>query len=338
MIDLDLMKPITLEQAEATQRRLSFNHVMRNEVEVKVRKLASGYQGEKKLHYFLGLIPDKKYHIFHGLRLPAEKSFFQTDAHLLSTKLIILIESKNYSGKLSIEKLQLTQEINDTKLVYENPLAQVNRHKLLLLYFFEKYQIPPIPIETLVVFTKSSAEINIAPGYTEAEKKICKASNLLKKIEEIERYYRKESVDQKTIGKIKRLLLNKHTPFRSDFLKTMGIDKGDIVTGVRCPKCEFGPMKYKRNHWKCPKCNHISNNAHLEAINDHFLIIKATITNSELRELLHLPTRRASTYVLTLLNLPSTGSKRGSIYHQPKSFPLSTNYVSPHNTNTIKNK
>ena len=321
MFDLDLIKPITLEQAVATQRRLPINHVMRNDVDVKVRKLASGYQGEKTLNYFLGLLPQKNYHIFHGLRLPAEKSFFQMDAHLLSTKLIIILESKNYSGTLSIEKLQLTQEINESKVIYENPIAQVNRHKLLLHYFFQKYQIPSIPIETLVVFTKSSSEIKIAPGYAEAEKKICKASNLLKRIEELEKYYTKDRVDQKTIGKIKRLVLNKHTLVRKDFLQTIGIDKSDILTGVRCPNCSFIPMQYNRNNWKCPVCKYLSNDTLLEAINDYFLLIKTSITNSELRKYLHLPSRRASTYLLTLLNLPSTGVQRGRIYHQTHPFP-----------------
>lgn len=321
MFDLDLIKPIILEQAEATQRRLPINHVMRNDVEVKVRKLASGYQGEKTLNYFLGLLPQKNYHIFHGLRLPAEKSFFQMDAHLLSTKLIIILESKNYSGTLFIENLQLTQEFNESKLIYENPIAQVNRHKLLLHYFFQKYQLPAIPIETLVVFTKSSSEIKIAPGYAEGEKKICKASNLLKKIEELEKYYTQDRVDQKTIGKIKRLVLNKHIPIRTDFLQMMGIDKNDILTGIRCPNCSFIPMHYNRNNWKCPACQHFSKDTLLEAINDYFLLIKPSITNSELRQYLHLPSRRASTYLLTLLNLPSTGVQKGRTYHQPHPFP-----------------
>ena len=320
LFDLPLIKPITLKQAEAAQRRLPSNHLMMAEVELKIRKLASGYKGEKTLHYFLRLLPEKNYHIFHGLRLPARDSFFQMDAHLLSPKLIILLESKNYSGTLTIEKQQLTQEINNTKVVYDNPISQVNRHKILLQYFFLKYQIPPIPIETVVVFTNSSSEIKIANGYHEAEKKICKAFNLLKKIDEIEKYYPKDKVDQKTIGKIKRLLLSKHTPFRSDFLKTLGIDRTDILPGVRCSDCWFIPMNYKKNKWICPVCQKISKEGSLEAINDYFLLINTSITNSELREFLQLPTRRASSYQLELLNLPSTGTKKGRVYHQPKDF------------------
>ncbi|PLS05803.1 nuclease-related domain-containing protein [Neobacillus cucumis] len=320
MFDLPLIKPITLQQAEAAQRRLPSNHPKMAEVEVKIRILASGYKGEKTLNYFLGLLPEKNHHIFQGLRLPARDSFFQMDAHLLSPRLIILLESKNYSGILTLEKHQLTQEINNIKMVYDNPISQVNRHKILLQYFFQKYQIPPIPIETVVVFTKSSAEVKVAQGYQEAEKKICKAGDLLKKIEELEKYYPKDRVDSKTVGKIKRLLLSKHTPYRADFLGSLSINKSDILPGVCCSNCLYMPMEYKKNKWLCPVCLKISKEGSLKAINDFFLLINTSITNSELREFLQLPTRRASSYQLELLNLPSTGTKKGRIYHLPNDF------------------
>ncbi|WP_160723930.1 nuclease-related domain-containing protein [Bacillus sp. USDA818B3_A] len=319
MFNLPLIKPITLQQAEAAQRRLPSNHPMMAELQLKIRILASGYKGEKTLTYFLGLLPERNYHIFHGLRLPVRNSFFQMDAHLLSPKLIILLESKNYSGTITLEKHQLIQEVNNTKMIYDNPISQVNRHKILLQYFFQKYQIPPIPIETVVVFTNSSAEVKIVQGYHEADKKICKASNLLKKIEELEKYYAKDRVDQKTIGKIKRLLLSKHTPYRSDFLNTLGINKSDILPGVCCSNCFSMPMEYQRNKWICPVCQSSKEGCH-EAINDFFLLINTSITNSELREFLRLPTRRAASYQLELLNLPSTGTKKRRVYNQPKDF------------------
>ncbi|MEH7096164.1 nuclease-related domain-containing protein [Neobacillus vireti] len=320
MFDLPLIKPITLMQAEAAQRRLPRNHPLMDEVELKIKKLASGYRGEKTLNYFLGLLPEKSYHIFHGLRLPAQNSFFQIDALLLSPKLIILLESKNYSGTLTLEKHQLKQEINNTQMIYDNPIAQVNRHKILLQYFFQKYQIPPIPIERVVVFTNSSARVKIADGYYEAEKYICKASNLLMKMKELEKYYSKEQVDQKVIGKIRRLLLSKHTPFRSDFLQTLGINKGDILPGFLCSFCLIVPMEYYRNKWICPSCQQISKESCKEAIKDYFLLVNTSITNSELREFLQLPTKRSAAYQLELLKFPSTGTKKGRIYHPPKDF------------------
>ncbi|WP_081798015.1 nuclease-related domain-containing protein [Neobacillus dielmonensis] len=38
--------------------------------------------------------------MFHGLRLPIGKTFFQIDALMFSPKVIIPLETKNYSGTL----------------------------------------------------------------------------------------------------------------------------------------------------------------------------------------------------------------------------------------------
>ncbi|WP_066306037.1 nuclease-related domain-containing protein [Bacillus sp. FJAT-29814] len=316
MFVLDFYKPIPLEQIEAVLRRVAENHPKRPIIETKRKFLDSGYQGEKRLNYFL--IPGKKYHIFHGLRLPIGNTFFQIDALLISPKITIIIESKNYAGSLKIEKDQLTQEINESKEVYDNPLAQAIRHKILLQYFLENYQLQLAPIEVLVVMTRSSSVIQVATGYHEASKKVLKVANLLKKIEELEKYYSIDRVDQKTIGKVRKLLFKKNTPLRIDVLRTYSIQRWEIITGVRCYKCFHMPMQFYRQKWICRHCKSESKDAYLEAINDHFLIFGVPITNKEIREYLHIPNGRQATYFLRLCNLPSTGTNKGRIYHQPK--------------------
>ncbi len=166
--------------------RLSEFHVKRSEIEGQMRSLSSGYRGEKTLNYFLSLLPSKKYHIFQGIRLPIGKSYFQMDAILFSNKSGLIVEGKNYSGEILLDKLQLTRTFKEEMTIYSNPVAQVNRHKILLKYLFEKYQLPLIPIGNLVCFTNKTSSIKITPGYHEAEKKICKADNLLMKIDEHE--------------------------------------------------------------------------------------------------------------------------------------------------------
>lgn len=318
MFDLELVEPIQLQQAKATKRRIPENHPKREEVGGKIRILGSGFKGEKTLEYYLKLLPEKKYHIFQGLRLPIGKSFFQIDAFLYSPKLSFIIESKNHAGTLTIEKHQMIQEWNDKKVNHQNPLTQANRHKILLKYFFEKYQIPEFPIEYLAVATNSATKLNIAEGYTEAERKVCKAGDLLKRIEELEKFYKKESIDQKTMTRVKKLLLSKHTPLKTDFLHQLGIDKSEIITGVQCPlPCLCIPMQYYRKNWKCLSCGCISKDAYIEAINDYFLLIKPTITNSELRRFLQITSSRSATYLFSLINLPHSGIKKGRIYHQP---------------------
>ncbi|WHY92736.1 nuclease-related domain-containing protein [Neobacillus cucumis] len=320
MFEKDLTKPILLAQHEALERRTAKNHPSRQDIEEKLTNLRSGYRGEKSLHYYLSLLPPKKYHIFHDIRLPQGDSYFQIDAFLLSEKSGLIIDSKNYSGSLVLERHQLTQEVNENKRVYSNPLSQVARHKILLNYFFEKNLLPIIPLDHLVCFTNSKATLHITPGYMEAEKKVCRAENLLMKIAEYEKFFKKDCLDPKQMGKIKKQILNKQTPLQSDVLQMYNNCPRELIPGVLCPKCLYLPMHYKGRKWRCPGCNAISIDAHLSALKDFFLLIKPYITNAELCWFLQLPSSRAAAYLFSILNFPHSGTNKGRIYHQPKSF------------------
>jgi len=105
---------------------------------------------------------------------------------MLSPKLILIIEGKNHSGNLQIQRDQMIQEYLDTREVLENPISQAHRHKILLRYWLNQYRFPPIRIEYLVVVSKTQTEVKICPDYPEARQVICKADDLLRKIEEIE--------------------------------------------------------------------------------------------------------------------------------------------------------
>jgi hypothetical protein len=314
LFDKDLQVPTNLLKAEALEGRLPEGHQQRQEIERLIKKLRSGYQGEKVLNYYLGLLPEKKYYIYHGLRLPARNSFFQIDALLLSPKFILIVEGKNHSGKITIERNQMIQEYGDLKEVYEDPVSQVQRHKLLLRYFLEKYHLADMPIFYLVAITRSSTELCIAPDYHEAEKWVCRAYHLLTKVEELEQSHIKSSIDDKTLVKIRKLLLKSHVPLLSDLLQQYRISLSELEKGVKCPNCGFFPMNYQRNSWHCHNCRTVSKEAHLQGINDYFYLIKPSFTNPELRQFLLLPSSRSTTYLLSLLKLPYTGIKRARCY------------------------
>ncbi len=321
LFDKNLTVPILLLQAEAVERRLSGSHEKVQEVKTKIKILKSGYNGEKIINYQLGQIPHHKYHIFHDLRLPIGKAFFQIDALLLSPNILMNLEGKNHSGKITIEKNQMIQEAFDTRERFENPVSQANRHSLLLKYCMEINNVPKIFIDNLVVFSRPSSEIIISPGYKEAENKVCKSHDLIKKIEEIEGYNKKVWMNEQDILKLSDLLLKKHTPKRVDILKLFQILESDIITGVQCPLCLIAPMIYNRHKWVCPSCQCISKDAHIGAINDYFLINKPWFTNSEIRHFLNLPSPRAIAYLLSFLNLTRIGHTSDSVYHQPQLFP-----------------
>lgn len=317
MFEKDLTKPIILEQHEALLRRLPENHIKRQEIAKKRDILSAGYRGEERINYYLSLFPTKSYHIFHDIRLPIGKSHFQIDTILLSTKSNFIIEGKNFAGSLLFQKNQLIQEIRDETHTYQNPITQVNRHKILLKYLFEKNRLPWLPFEQFVCISNPKATIVTEPRYVEAEKRVLKAENLVKRIDEHEKMYRKDTIDEKNINKLKRYLLTKHVPNRVDILANYAIANKEVVTGVQCPYCNRIGMEYEYGHWRCPTCHSVSKVAHHAAVQDFFMIFKPTVTNTELKEFLHLPSARAATYQLSLLNISSTGTTKDKMYHQP---------------------
>lgn len=72
--------------------------------------------------------------------------------------------------------------------------------------------------------------------------------------------------------------------------------------------------------WVCPHCFNHSKDAYYDALLDYFLFIKATITNREFREYLGIDSIKTASKLLTALNLPATGQKKGRIYHRPRDF------------------
>ena len=312
--------PKNLLKAEVLEKRTPLEHPALAKLIPYIKTLKSGYNGEKTICYHLGQIPSQRFYIFHDLRLPYEEASCQLDFLLFSPKIIIILDSKNHSGKLIFEKNQMIQEYMDKRFIYENPISQADRHQLLLKYFFEKHKLPYIPIESLVVVSKSSTEVVISPGNREAEKKVYRASNVLGKMDQLYQQYNREWVDHKTLEKMKKLLLKKHTPLDINVLKKFDVANSSVITGVQCSNCLFIPMDYKRKNWICPICGFISQDVPKGDIKDYFLLGNPTFSNREIRSFLHLPSSRATSYYLSTQNFPYTGTTKGRIYYPPKDF------------------
>ncbi|MCM3763950.1 hypothetical protein [Neobacillus niacini] len=73
--------------------------------------------------------------------------------------------------------------------------------------------------------------------------------------------------------------------------------------------------------WVCIRCGTVSKDAHIQAIDDHFLLFGPTITNRELRAFLHLgDSVDVAGRMLRSLNLVCSGSRRMRVY-APDQFP-----------------
>ncbi|MEH7387195.1 nuclease-related domain-containing protein, partial [Bacillus sp. JJ1521] len=307
----ELKIPRRVRKLKALIRRLAETYPKYQEISEEYGRRMAGYRGEQSLLYYLTFLKEKNYLIFHNLRLPdiSGKHFFEIDILLVSPKFILIIDAKHYRGELYFDGKfdQFIQTYKDTRKSYSCPVAQINRHQLQLTRLLETFKIPTIPIETLVVFTNPNAIIDASKDF-KYNHKVIKSPSFIQKIELFEKRNKEEVLDKKQIQKLSKLLLKLHTPHDEDILKQFGIKGHELIKGVRCPKCDYLPMKRNPRSWFCPSCRYSSQTAYLESITDYSLLIGNTITNCQLRDFLYIQSKSTASNILSSLNLNYKGT------------------------------
>lgn len=299
--------PIKIQKIEALLRRIPKNHWKRAEMEADLAKRLAGFRGEQTLDFPLSKLSDKDFMIFHGLRLSNGKHFFQMDTLLLTSYFALILEVKNYTGTLYFDPLlnQLVQTTpNEEVKGYANPIEQARQQQTELKRWLEKRHIS-IPIDFLIII-----------GYMNMLQKVLHVQFLLSRIEKIESSYKKEILQPKELKKACRILLKEHSPDTFDILRFYNIPQQEILTGALCSNCTSS-IAMKRHHgtWFCTNCRTKNKKAHIQAINDYFLLTNDTpITNEHFREYLHLSSADIAKKLLTGMKLPHIGETKGRVY------------------------
>ncbi|MEH7238955.1 NERD domain-containing protein [Bacillus sp. JJ1562] len=317
MTKKELEMPLRLRKLEALLRRLDESHPKYAAIREEYGKRMSGYRGEQSLKYYLSFLKEKDYLTLHNLRLPdiSGEHYFEIDILLISPTYILIIDAKNYRGELYFEGKfeQLIQTIDDKKKAYSCPIAQINRHQMQIRRMLQYLKFPPIPIETLVVFTNTSSIISASNDHKQIHK-VIKSSSFLTRTDLFEKRHRKEFYEKKQLQRLSKSLLKKHTPFDEDILKQFRVDQKDLIKGVVCPKCGKLPMYRTERLWHCKSCHYSSNKSYLQSLIDYQLIIGNSITNSQLRDFLNLSSPTAARNIFLSLNLKHTGTLRHRVY------------------------
>ncbi|PFA68647.1 NERD nuclease [Bacillus sp. AFS015802] len=318
MICKELKIPIILEKTEALSVRIVYHHPKIPLIEKDLRKRRAGYNGESTVYYHLTFLKDKKYKVFHNVRLPILSNHFQMDFLILTPSYILIIEVKNISGTVTIDPIikQLTRTHKGVTEGFVDPVSQVQRYKLLLQKWFITHKIKHPPIEHLVVFSNPSTTLNytVYPAPDDPYKQIIHAQNIIAKMKELNEKNQTPTVTDKELLKLKRLILKKHEEPEIDILTAYSLTKSDILTGVRCDNCCHIPMIRVSASWSCSKCRHSSKTAHITTIEEYFLLINSHLTNSELRKFLHLHSRNTAYKLLKSFQLQTEGCTKSVIY------------------------
>ncbi|WP_180956562.1 nuclease-related domain-containing protein [Bacillus canaveralius] len=324
MIVKERTVPVKIKLGKALLRRLPKNHPKRATIEQDLAKGQAGYKGEEALDFYLKRLPQKNFYIFQDLRLQHTYSYFQIDTLILSPCFAVILEVKNISGTLYFDPYfqQLIRTMNDKVEGFQDPLTQVRRQSELFKKWITEHNIPDIPIKNFVVISHPSTIITTPPENSQALQTVCHAFQLVSKIEALTNHFIKEKLSEKNLKKLNRLLIKKHNPLQYN-IQHYNISQNEILKGVHCPECSFIPMARVQGAWVCANCNTRAKDAHVETIDDYFLLIRPTVTNKQLRQFLQISSPDLCNRILRALNLPCTGKGKGRIYFQ--SEPLEKN-------------
>lgn len=323
MREINIEIPYELRQIEALLNRISKEHPKRSEIE-KVRNIKrAGLRGEQHVDFHLSFLPQpNQYTILKALRLtdPQTEYKFQIDRLLLSPNYFLIIEAKNISGLLRIDPTthQLIQENKQTLTGYSNPAQQAERQKQRLQSWVKRFKIDLPPIEYISTFNEKNSIFQTSQTDKRLFNRILFAENLLQKIAKFEKTYLVEIIHEKTIRKVKRLLIQHHQPKILNVLTEFSIKQQELITGVQCPICECFTMIRSSGSWRCSNCNSLSKTAHEKGIIE-FILINQVITSQQCKKFLCLPSIHIAYQLLKQIPLAKKGGNKNRVYFlQPK--------------------
>lgn len=301
-------KLIEVLQMEALSRRLSVHHPKKEKVDGDFKKKIAEVKGEKEVDYPLDYLDDEQYIILHNLRLSDENGFFQIDTLILSRKFILILEVKNWQGSIIFgENGQVTRILKDEEEGFSNPVSQVKMQRYRLQRWLRKHAVNAFEILYFVVISYPSTIIKSSYQHISIPQTVIHNNELFFRIQELDKSYNVSMIKMEKLIKLAKKLIDSHTPTAGNILEKFSLSIYDLVKGVYCPKCSAVPMMRKTGKWHCLACNHLSVDAHVQALNDYKLVVGEEISNSELRNFLRIESPVVAKKLLQRENFKSIG-------------------------------
>lgn len=206
---------------------------------------------------------------------------------LLSIGFLLIIEVKNIKDVVTFDEMgQSVRTTNGKEEVFTNPIEQVNLQHLRLLHWMRKCDLPPIPIEKIVVYSNPKTILkNISNDKTITEI-IIRKERLLSKIEEISSKHKTSHLSEKQLIDISCQLLDAHVPEEANAMNKYDVSIDALMKGVICPTCDIIPMKWDHGKWICRFCGCKSATAHRRTLADYGLLVGQFITNRQAQKIL----------------------------------------------------
>ncbi|MFZ3577491.1 nuclease-related domain-containing protein [Virgibacillus sp. DJP39] len=288
--------PIEIHVLEALIRRLPPGQ---NKLQAELAKSNKGFKGEKTVDRFTATLPQNNFTILHDLFLHNKSSSFQIDTLIISPHCIYVVEIKNFVGTVTFDLIvnQLTREHNGHVSGFRNPMIQATTNRHLLTEWLSEHNIVDIPIHPIVAISEPSTIIRVKPAERDISESVMHGEYMPQQIMKMEHALegKRHAYLHQKIG---TLLIAEEGTFNFDYQKKYGIQPGEIMNGVQCPRCGLIGMERKQKSWHCTACGEKDKKAYLTALSDYFILVKPWITNSECMKYLQVNSRHIVTRLL----------------------------------------
>lgn len=248
----------------------------------------AGLNGEKEVYFQLQFLPTDEYLILHNVRISDGKNYPQFDFIILNRNFFLNLEVKNYKGEVYFNEIEQIVHVKEdgSEPIYDNPLSQSERHVFQFQNWLYSNGLFDLPVISLVVFSSSTRLLRMDSLPKTVLNQLVPSSNIVKRIMELSKSFSTPVLNKQELFSLSQKLLKANIPIRRNLFQKYNINKTSISKGVQCPNCKSLPMKRIYGKWECQNCGHANLNAHIQALNDYYLLINEYITNHELRDFL----------------------------------------------------
>ncbi|MBB5174595.1 NERD domain-containing protein [Texcoconibacillus texcoconensis] len=311
MIVLQRQIPHPNRVLETLTRRLPENHPDYKRIHDDYQRRTSGYRGEQSMDYYLRFLQPQDCSILHGLTLRYNGNKFQIDTLILFPKFALIIEIKNWTGKLQVTETGdfLRTDLPSEKLL-QDPIQQAKHQQWQLQAWLKQRGHALTAVDHLVVLTHQNAIISNA---SVLHPKIIRHTHFIDTIHQLIAAHANNQPQPNTIA---THLKNEHlTPtYNTNNLHTYDIQPPDIITGVHCPACSTTAMRKPNKHWICPHCRQHSRTAHIQAIQDYTLIHGRITTSRQIKDFLRIKHTQHARRIMRSLGAHKQGTTKGATY------------------------
>ncbi|GAB3804287.1 hypothetical protein GCM10028868_31810 [Virgibacillus kimchii] len=267
-----------------------------------------GYIGERNTDYHTSLLASR-FSILQDAGLKIQGKTTQMDTLIVTPHAIFLIESKNFEGVIIFDTIlkQLIRDDGQKEKGYRYPITQVELQKLKLQLWLQQHHLAHIPIYPLVAISDPATVIKVIGDHEAIAKTVFHAEYIPKQILDMEARLEGEKINH---HKIASMILRDCVEYDKDIMAEHQVKAGDLLPGVHCAECKLLGLKRVHGGWLCGKCQHKSHNAHKQALEDYFLLIKPSISNQECMNWLKLNSRHAAKRIMQAANLKYNTSNK----------------------------